>query len=949
MVTPTAQLKTNKITLNPQGLAHLKEVALYFQSNLGTTNFLGVPRNSCFWLLSAIFSDDQEFFDPASSDFLTRVLEKIRFWEENLPKTTEGVSLLAVPQNLDELLREWREARNKPGEVQTLPTDFSSQLEKISNSLQGEKVQEAFNKNAQTAIGNELTTAAKKIEQELSTIAVRVDLPPAEKENIVQVFSQDPKLTETLTQKVLTALRENPQLNQFPPTQLKDALSKAALEIFASLNQQNQLKLTPASLQELSNIVTANAFPHFSQVFSLQKLQTLATTPEELRQNYSQIKETVNNSLESYIGRVLTSSQVDQATPRGQQLQKTLSDRLIKEVFETPLYPGESFTATRQHLFERVPLIFRQTLTESGVALSEEAAKTSLSELSPGLETSFVFGRQTQRLYYHYPSQPPEVLLGRQAKGRTVFFFLPAATGRSLGVKLGIYKVNNLGFVESLPKIWIKGFQARLSPQIESSLVGGALQRTARVGLIGKLNRFGVIFSGIKTSFNIAKKSIVALGVQLGLTLLALGKSALVGALAGSLAGGIAGAIAGVKIGAALGATIGSIVPGVGTAIGGFVGGLIGGTIGFFTGAGVGGAIGAFIGWAFPEVISGIGSLVTGTLSTIGSLTTSLFTTLQGVTMAGAATSVPVFGAIGITTVATVYTTLLVSSAFIETGERGAPLPPSAKYITLEKKGDFTNLGSPIKYTLIVTAKEKGLINIRLTDNSVFNCSGNPPSVPPKTFPPFSLEPGKSSTLTYQTETNDQFNNCTVVNTATATFDVPDDSKTGQTAAASFALTIGSPPQDCPSGWPTASGKNWIIQGPWADWSHDFPGYREAIDDPVYTDAFATHAGLIGSNPNPCLGNNVTITSTCEGKTIVTTYAHLSAVSVSVGQKVNRGDKVGVTGRSSAYGCPMQGIHLHYQFSENFQMGAPYFPAPRTQIYQCDQVSCSPRCCNVFW
>lgn len=946
MPTATVQPKTDKIALTPQRLNHLKEVALYFQGNPGATNFLGVPKNSCFWLLSAIFSDGQEFLDPASTDFLAKTLEKIRFWEETLPKTAEGPPLLAIPQNLEELLKEWQEFKGQPETARVLPSDFSSQLEKASTVIQEEKTQEIFNESARAAIAKELTTAAKKIEQELSTVAVRADLPPAEKENIVQVFSQNPKLTETLAQQVLTALRENTQLGQFPPPQLKDALSKATLEIFASLNQQSQLKLTPASLQELSNIVATNAFPHFSQVFSLQKLQTLASSPEELRQNYSQIKETVNNNLEAYVGRVLASSQINPTTPQGQQLQKTLSDRLTKEVFETPLAPSESFTTTRQRFSEKVPLIFRQTLTENGVVFGEEATKVSLSELSPGLETSFVFGRQTQRFYYHSLSQPPEIRSGRQAKGRTIFFFLPAAAGRSLGVKLGFYKVNNLGFVESLPKIWIKGFQARLFPQIESSLVGGALQKTARVGLIGKLGRFGVILSGIKTSFNLAKKGAIALGAQLAATLLVLGKSALIGALAGSLTGGIAGAIAGVKIGAALGAAIGSVIPGVGTAIGGFVGGLIGGVAGFFTGAGIGGAIGAFIGWAFPEVISGVGSFITGAFSAIGSFASSALTLLQGISMAGAATSVPVFGAIGVTVGTTVLTTILITSSFSQPEPLGGYPSPVSKYATLAKNGSFSRIEEPINYTLAVTAKEKAIVNVKISDETTFSCAGNPPSIPRKDLPLIPrVAAGETTTLTYQTPTNNQFQDCAVTNTATATFDVPEEQKTGEKTTTSFTLIIGNPPQNCPAGWPTESG--YIIQGPYGYYSHrQTVGYREAIDViPGQQLARSTIKGVVSIPPNDCLGNHVEVRSICGGKEITVTYAHLFKIMVRAGDSVNPGDIIGIIGTS---GCS-QGVHLHYQFSENFQMGSPYIPAPRDQIYECDQTNGIPRYCNTSW
>ena len=67
------------------------------------------------------------------------------------------------------------------------------------------------------------------------------------------------------------------------------------------------------------------------------------------------------------------------------------------------------------------------------------------------------------------------------------------------------------------------------------------------------------------------------------------------------------------------------------------------------------------------------------------------------------------------------------------------------------------------------------------------------------------------------------------------------------------------------------------------------------------------------------MGLGVTIEHTIDGKKIVSTYGHLSKLSVSKGERVKVGEKVGEVGSTGN----STGNHLHFQID----LDAPFYPA----------------------
>ncbi|MFJ7887361.1 M23 family metallopeptidase [Lysinibacillus xylanilyticus] len=70
--------------------------------------------------------------------------------------------------------------------------------------------------------------------------------------------------------------------------------------------------------------------------------------------------------------------------------------------------------------------------------------------------------------------------------------------------------------------------------------------------------------------------------------------------------------------------------------------------------------------------------------------------------------------------------------------------------------------------------------------------------------------------------------------------------------------------------------------------------------------------GSIGNTCNGGYGNYVIVRHNIDGKTYDTLYAHLQSISVSVGQTVSQGDKIGVMGNSGS----STGQHVHFEIYE---------------------------------
>lgn len=472
--------------------------------------------------------------------------------------------------------------------------------------------------------------------------------------------------------------------------------------------------------------------------------------------------------------------------------------------------------------------------------------------------------------------------------------------------------------------------------------------------------------------------------------------------------GGIAGGVAGGLIGWGMASgSVGAIGTGVGAGIGATAGGIIGGTIGF----GIGGPIGAFIGAtlgtyiggllgaaagylvgtyfispaisAFNSAISGIGGISVGggIVSSIGSLLTGLASAAWGgiTSIAGGAFSLvssglgtlvssgfglfgastasaaalPVFVGVGMTATTGAIAAIIVPAAIfssIATEENPNVTPGQNEFFTLTKTADKQHLeNSPTPqdatFTVVLTAKDKNLSQVTITDNYTTKTSSNNPIT--VTCPTDIAAQGnctQSFTITVDSTLNDSL----IPNTATAKATPEGGSE--KTESVTTTVSIGTPPADCPNGWPTLGD---VTQGPEGATSHSDnplipPGGYEALDIGQGTsfggnpqDVKSTVEGIvIRSEPrdDPLNQRIVIQPLSCSGLSRIY-FVHLSRRDVNENDTVHLGQTIGKTGAPLGTDGVRQ-PHLHYQFNDDrirtFKIESPYVPVtvPRT----CDGV-----------
>ena len=153
------------------------------------------------------------------------------------------------------------------------------------------------------------------------------------------------------------------------------------------------------------------------------------------------------------------------------------------------------------------------------------------------------------------------------------------------------------------------------------------------------------------------------------------------------------------------------------------------------------------------------------------------------------------------------------------------------------------------------------------------------------------------------------------------------EGQTGLTDAVSTTVIVGTPPAECPRGWPVIGD---VSQGPEGATSHAdevFGGY-EAIDiaQPVGYDVYATVEGVIDdvwAKDGNTLDQRIRVKPTACARLTTVNYWHLSEVSVSKGQTIIWGQQIGKSGSAPE-------PHTHYQFNEikdrSFKIELPYIP-----------------------
>ncbi|MEU3552705.1 M23 family metallopeptidase [Streptomyces fragilis] len=107
-------------------------------------------------------------------------------------------------------------------------------------------------------------------------------------------------------------------------------------------------------------------------------------------------------------------------------------------------------------------------------------------------------------------------------------------------------------------------------------------------------------------------------------------------------------------------------------------------------------------------------------------------------------------------------------------------------------------------------------------------------------------------------------------------------------------------------------------------WAHKHSGQDFAV--PTGTKVFAAHEGTVvkagswGAGDGPAYGNAVVIK---HGNGTYSQYAHLSKIQVSVGEKVNTGEQIALSGNTGNSSGP----HLHFEIRTTANYGSAVDPA----------------------
>lgn len=422
------------------------------------------------------------------------------------------------------------------------------------------------------------------------------------------------------------------------------------------------------------------------------------------------------------------------------------------------------------------------------------------------------------------------------------------------------------------------------------------------------------------------------IGLLIGKTIEALG-----GAMSGAALGAMVGFYFGGPLGALIGAGIGWLAGGGWSTIKDFLtggAGVAGGAAGGLVSAFAAGFSAAWNGLAAAGggFLNALGSVAGGLTNAIGSLASSGTTALTAsVSSLGTAAGIGATGALA----AAVLIPAALSS--IETDTQ-ILTSGNNQYFQVTKIANRTNIPNPpptqeITFAITLTAKAQKLTNIVITDNMVVQGSGSPititqdkdgKDISPITTCTTEMNPNQTCTHTITITAIDAYKDSTISNTiqVKATPEGQNEVVDSSTAV----VIVGSPPAQCPRGWPTTGV---VTQGPEGAASHgpakldlEALDIATAVGTPVYATIEAVVTGtphngdkdqIIDAQPISCTGL----------KTI--RYQHLSKLFVRAGDTIRYGQKIGETGDAGT------GPHMHYQFNyqhdRTFKMEIPNIPA----------------------
>lgn len=258
-----------------------------------------------------------------------------------------------------------------------------------------------------------------------------------------------------------------------------------------------------------------------------------------------------------------------------------------------------------------------------------------------------------------------------------------------------------------------------------------------------------------------------------------------------------------------------------------------------------------------------------------------------------------------------------------------------SQYISIEKEvlpsNVFKNEDMPknVSYTIKVRSKKGELLGVEIKDVLTASNKDGTKTLQEKSWNQEKVTDEVKFEYSYFLDSG--FSDSVVTNTVIVGAKVTDQ-PTRQTETFANSIRIGNPPDECPGGWPTDFGR--VTQGPNGPFTHS--GF-EAIDigntdKKIFGQQVrATHSGNARLMPGmyPGYGQYVEVETTCQGKKVISLYAHLVTSAIGVGEtkRVSKGD---ILGTIDATGIPPgqdDPNHLHYEFKHrSLRMAPPYIP-----------------------
>jgi len=510
-----------------------------------------------------------------------------------------------------------------------------------------------------------------------------------------------------------------------------------------------------------------------------------------------------------------------------------------------------------------------------------------------------------------------------------------AISGAKLGFKIGGNFLKKIG--GATLGVYFYLLLQGLLPVIIGATIGLAIG--GMTGLIaGGIAGFqvGLAIAGVVAPFFGPFAPFVAVGIVTASTiagaLIGLG----IGAFLGTVIGGTIGYIYAGHLGGTATLTGAGVGAGIGFAFGGPVGALLGAVIGGF----VGYAFGEWIIPWFGEFFGGVGGLLGvagGFLSWAGSglwggLEAGAGWLAKGLGLFGHALSLAAeVGPLAITVPVVIVGVQVVSvingmntgSAFFN--PFGNQMIQKSAYVNVVKTANpnimaNADLGKTITFTITITAPKENLTSIVCTDEiRIVQQTASSPISQSIDCKPTNLNVGEriEVSLVFDTQSG-QHEDSVIVNTVTVTAQTQTQGQ--QTSQAVASVSIGNPPADYPSTWPTSG---YISSG-----THHHLLTPEAIDiaslDGLPGNRIcATHRGILYKNSGygtSGLGTYARIESPLG---FTSFYGHLQnfAPGLVDGQEVRAGDLIGYMDS----GGNSTGNHLHYEFI-NLIMDIPNIP-----------------------